>query len=89
MPISLVLNICTNQELTEELKESKGSFHGIECDLTSEPQILAMFEKIKAEHGGVDVLVNNAGLAHTAHLLTGQTNDWKNMLDVSSVVRNG
>ena len=32
--------------------------------------------------GGVDVCVNNAGLAHDAPLFSGTTSDWKEMLEV-------
>lgn len=41
-----------------------------------------MFAAIKAQHGGVDVCINNAGLAHPEPLLNGKTSDWKNMVDV-------
>lgn len=46
----------------------------------------AAFQKARDEFGGVDVCVNNAGLAHNAPLLSGATSDWKNMLDVSHVI---
>lgn len=52
------------------------------CDLSNEEEILAMFAAIKAQHGGVDVCINNAGLAHPEPLLNGKTSGWKNMLDV-------
>lgn len=42
-----------------------------------------MFAAAKAQFGGVDVCVNNAGLAHNAPLLSGSTDDWRNMLEVS------
>ncbi|MED6269316.1 hypothetical protein CHARACLAT_031812 [Characodon lateralis] len=32
---------------------------------------------------GVDVCINNAGLAHPEPLLSGKTSGWKNMLDVN------
>lgn len=41
-----------------------------------------MFAAIKAQHGGVDVCINNAGLAHPETLLNGKTSGWKNMMDV-------
>lgn len=41
-----------------------------------------MFAAIKAQHGGVDVCINNAGLAHPEPLLHGKTSGWKNMFDV-------
>jgi len=71
------------KELEASLKNEKGSFLPIQCDVTKEEEILAMFAKIKKELGGVDVCVNNAGLSHNAPLLTGKTEDWKNMLEVN------
>ncbi|XP_028320377.1 dehydrogenase/reductase SDR family member 11-like [Gouania willdenowi] len=53
------------------------------CDLTNEEEILSMFANIKAQHSGVDVCINNAGLAHAEPLLSGQTSGWKNMIDVN------
>ena len=53
------------------------------CDVSNEEEILALFKRIKAEHGGVDVCINNAGFSQDAPLLTGKTGYWKNMLDVS------
>ena len=44
-----------------------------------------MFGRIQSELGGVDVCINNAGLAHCAPLLSGSTADWKNMLDVNDI----
>lgn len=54
------------------------------CDLTNEEEIVSMFGAIKQQHGGVDVCINNAGLAHPESLLSGKTSGWRNMLDVSA-----
>ena len=54
----------------------------IRCDVTKEDEILAMFDEINTKHGGVDVMINNAGVGHVSPLLSGKTEDWKNMLDV-------
>ena len=72
------------QEKAEKLKQANttGSLHAIKCDLRNEQEILSMFAEIKEKHGGVDVCVNNAGLAHPATLLEGQTSQWKHMFDV-------
>lgn len=53
-----------------------------QCDLNSEEEILSMFAAIKEQHRGVDVCINNAGLAHPESLLNGKTSGWKKMLDV-------
>ena len=56
----------------------------MKCDVAKEDEVKAMFDAAKAQFGGVDVCVNNAGLAHSAPLLSGSTDDWRNMLEVSA-----
>lgn len=49
-----------------ELAASLGPEHsGEECDIGSEAQIVAMFDRIAARYGRVDVLINNAALGPT------------------------
>ena len=55
----------------------------VKCDVAKEDEVKAMFAMAKAQFGGIDVCVNNAGLAHDAPLLSGTTDDWRNMLEVS------
>ncbi|XP_052688400.1 dehydrogenase/reductase SDR family member 11-like isoform X2 [Crassostrea angulata] len=76
-------NVQQIESIRDELKAEKGQLIPIKCDLTKEEEILAMFKQIQKDLGGVDVCINNAGLAHCAPLLSGSTADWKNMLDVN------
>jgi NADP-dependent 3-hydroxy acid dehydrogenase YdfG len=76
-------NIAEIQNLASRLKGEKGSLHAIQCDLTKEDEILAMFEEISKNFKGVDVCINNAGLSHCAPLLSGDTSQWRQMLDVN------
>ncbi|XP_051813924.1 LOW QUALITY PROTEIN: dehydrogenase/reductase SDR family member 11-like [Acanthochromis polyacanthus] len=80
-------NVDQIKELAAECKKAgyPGVLVPIKCDLTKEDDILAMFATIKAQHKGVDVLVNNAGLANNDPLLSGKTSGWKNMLDVNVI----
>ncbi len=75
------------QDLSRKLSETSGKNVGrlvaLKCDVSVEEEVKAVFEKAKVEFGGVDVCINNAGLAHNAPLLSGATSDWKSMLDVS------
>jgi NADP-dependent 3-hydroxy acid dehydrogenase YdfG len=52
-------------------------------DLREEAQILALFAEIRRRWGGVQVLVNNAGLGHLAPLSSGRTEHWREMLEVN------
>ncbi|XP_061576389.1 dehydrogenase/reductase SDR family member 11-like [Cololabis saira] len=75
------------QKLAAECKSAghTGVLVPFKCDLSNEEEIQSMFSAIKAEHKGVDVCINNAGLAHPDPLLSGNTSSWKNMLDVNVI----
>ncbi|XP_061182581.1 dehydrogenase/reductase SDR family member 11-like [Saccostrea echinata] len=76
-------NVQQIEDIKKELKSEKGKLIPVKCDLTKEEEILSMFGRIQKELGGVDVCINNAGLAHISPLLSGSTADWRNMLDVN------
>ncbi|MET7896533.1 SDR family oxidoreductase [Streptomyces mirabilis] len=52
------------------------------CDVTREDQVQALFEAAEP-FGGVDVLVNNAGLGGTASVLDMEDEQWARVLDIS------
>ncbi|XP_030600420.1 dehydrogenase/reductase SDR family member 11-like [Archocentrus centrarchus] len=73
------------QKLSAECQSAghPGVLVPFKCDLTKEEDILSMFAAIKEQHKGVDVCINNAGLAHPELLINGKTSGWKNMMDVN------
>jgi len=64
-------------------KEGPGKMFPVKCDVSQEVDVLAMFKYIKEKFGTLHVCVNNAGLAHNAPILSGDTNEWKTMFDVN------
>lgn len=60
-----------------------GTLIPYKCDLSNEEEILSMFSAIKTLHQGVDVCINNAGLARPEPLLSGKTEGWRTMIDVN------
>lgn len=55
----------------------------VPTDLRQEAQLLELFEAARARFGGVDVLINNAGLGRATSLSDGSTEAWREMLDVN------
>jgi 17beta-estradiol 17-dehydrogenase / 3beta-hydroxysteroid 3-dehydrogenase len=55
----------------------------LEVDVRDEDRVRAAFDQVRTAWGGVDVLVNNAGLGHAAPLVSGDTAMWREMLEVN------
>ncbi|MEM9071975.1 MAG: SDR family NAD(P)-dependent oxidoreductase [Myxococcota bacterium] len=62
---------------------SKTEVLPVRVDLRDEGSIDALFETVRATWGGVDVLINNAGLGRNAPLTSGSTEAWREMLEVN------
>jgi NADP-dependent 3-hydroxy acid dehydrogenase YdfG len=53
------------------------------CDVRDEASVKAAFAAARDRFGGVDVLINNAGLGHAAPLAEGRVDEWREMLEVN------
>jgi 3-oxoacyl-[acyl-carrier protein] reductase len=53
------------------------------CDVTDQHQVDAMFEVASTATGGLDIVVNNAGLGGTANLVDMTDEQWLRVLDVT------
>uniref|UniRef100_A0A182WQQ4 Dehydrogenase n=1 Tax=Anopheles minimus TaxID=112268 RepID=A0A182WQQ4_9DIPT len=71
-------------DLPEEIRER---LHAIQCDVTKEEDILAAFQQVTEKCGGVDVLINNAGVARsTVGVLTADnTQALRDVIDTNLV----
>ncbi|XP_063224833.1 farnesol dehydrogenase-like [Bacillus rossius redtenbacheri] len=71
------------EELAASLKDSPGKLYAVKTDLSKEEDIMSAFKWVKENLGGVDVLVNNAGVAIKENLYDGSVAEWKQMIDVN------
>lgn len=69
--------------LALRLSDGPGEVWPLEADLRDVGAISAMFDDVRGRWGGVDVLVNNAGLGHHAPLTSGDVEHWREMLEVN------
>src|SRR5881392_674979 len=53
------------------------------CDVTDQQQVDSMFEVAIEATGGLDVVINNAGLGGTAHVVDMTDEQWSRVLDVT------
>jgi 3-oxoacyl-[acyl-carrier protein] reductase len=72
-------------ETLEALRAEHGNetVDAVPCDVTDEGQVQALFAGAVAATGGLDVVVNNAGLGGTANLVDMTDEQWSIVLDVT------
>jgi 3-oxoacyl-[acyl-carrier protein] reductase len=79
-----VVTICGRSE--ERLAAARDGIEGdvrtVACDVTDEAQVQALLDAAD-EFGGVDVMVNNAGLGGTSSVLDMTDEQWSKVLDIT------
>lgn len=75
---------CVDRNLANVLTVAGECGTGIahQVDVTDVDAVQALADRIFAA-GPVDVLVNNAGIAHSGTILDSEVNDWRRLLDVN------
>ncbi|WPW28286.1 SDR family oxidoreductase [Streptomyces atratus] len=71
----------TEQAFAEEFGADQVA--SLPCDVTDETQVQALFALAEQTHGGLDIVVNNAGLGGTAELTEMTDEQWAKVLDVT------
>ncbi|MEM7235928.1 MAG: SDR family NAD(P)-dependent oxidoreductase [Planctomycetota bacterium] len=70
-------------EVAEAIRTAGGQALPCVADVRDESALISAFDRTVGEWGGLDILINNAGLGRSADYLTGKTEDWREMLDVN------
>ncbi|MET9488767.1 SDR family NAD(P)-dependent oxidoreductase [Nocardia sp. NPDC006630] len=71
--------------VVDEIKAAGGEAHGYQCDVTDADSVDAAITLILAEHGHVDMLVNNAGrsIRRAVHRSTDRMHDFERTMAVN------
>jgi 3-oxoacyl-[acyl-carrier protein] reductase len=79
---TVVISDAHERRLMESTAEL-GAAAGVVCDVTDESQVEALVESAVATLGGIDVMINNAGLGGTANVVEMTDEQWGKVLDVT------
>jgi NAD(P)-dependent dehydrogenase (short-subunit alcohol dehydrogenase family) len=72
------------EEALESCRAERPEFGVVRCDVAEEAQIDAFFDQALADLGGLDLLVNNAGIAGpTAGVEDIEPADWRRTVDIN------
>ena len=79
----LDLNGEAAEETARELRDGGAEARAYQLDVTDEPEVVAAAEEVRKDFGGVDVLVNNAGLCPVGPTLSFPLDTWQKTIDVN------
>ena len=71
------------REVAAEIEKSGSRAYAHQADVSQEDQVSAMFEKMKAELGTIDILINNAGLQQDAPFDEMTLDQWNLVINVN------
>lgn len=79
-----VIIVGRKEEILKEAQAELGSdVELMTCDVTQEDQVKKVYENIMSNHGKIDILINNAGMAAKAKSYEMSYDLWKKVVDVN------
>jgi len=78
-----VLGTATSEHGAAKISEYLGEGRGLVLNVTSDDSINAMFDNIKTNHGGVDILVYNAGITRDNLIMRMKDEEWNDIIDTN------
>ena len=73
------------QEAVEQIKKDTGlsQVHGLLCDVSKEEQVQALISEADQAMGGIDVLINNAGMGTSCKVVDMSDDEWSKVIDIT------
>ena len=70
-------------ETVEQIRSDGGQAEATACDVANHSQVQEVFDKLGTDRGGLDCLVNNAGIAHVGNITNTSENDFDRVMSVN------
>ncbi len=71
------------QEVVDEINASKGQAMAVQGDVRSLEDMVQMRDEVREEHGGTDVIVNNAGITVDKKFVNMTRDDWDRVIETN------
>ncbi len=79
-----VILVARSAEKIETLADELGDLAtAVPMDVGDEQAVEELFERVRREHGGLDLLFNNAGVGYNQNFEEGKTEEWKATIDAN------
>ncbi len=70
-------------ETVEQIRSTGGQAEAMACDVADHGQVQDIFNKLGSDRGGLDCLVNNAGIAHVGNITDTSEEDFDRVMNVN------
>ena len=82
--VNYTSNAQAANDVVAQIKKAGGEAMSVQADVANEAQVLSMFEKVRANFGPLQGLVNNAGVVDVSAKLDQMSMDrWRRMFDIN------
>ncbi|XP_023723999.1 farnesol dehydrogenase-like [Cryptotermes secundus] len=71
------------EDLANSIKSATGKLYPLKCDVSKESEVTEAFKWIKTTLGGVDILINSAGVGSQSSLTDGPVEKWRKIFDLN------
>jgi len=78
-----VIGTATSENGAEKISEYLGAGQGLVLNVTDNDSIAALFDTIKANHGAIDILINNAGITRDNLFMRMKDDEWQDIIDTN------
>jgi len=83
----LVINYAHNHdaadEVVKEIIDAGGEAFALQCDVSQEEQVQAMFQEMFKRYGTIDILVNNSGLQKDSKFVDMTLDQWNTVIGIN------
>jgi glucose 1-dehydrogenase len=81
--VNYVHNQKAADEVVAEIKAAGGEAFAYQADVSKEDEVQAMFAKLIATYGAIDILINNAGLQKDAKFVDMTLDEWNTVISIN------